>query len=115
MCVYVSVTSVSLPVESLSLIGQKVLDVGTASEDALQVDPASLHVNPHIKHSIDTVQPLLPLHGIVLKHLQEQEHDHWNEHQSPDTYKTRMHPNIQPTYTVSCTNVSQVWQSENCG
>ena len=87
MCVSVSATSVLLPVESLSLIGQQVLDVSTASEDTLQVDPASLHVNPHIKHSIDTVQPLLPLHGIILKHLQEQEHNSWNEHLSPDIYK----------------------------
>jgi hypothetical protein len=36
-------------------------DVGRSSEDALQVDPASLDIDPDIKQRIDTVQLVLPL------------------------------------------------------
>ncbi len=58
------------PLESLSLVGKEVLDVGAAGEDPLQVDPPSLDVDPDVKGGVDPVQPLLPLEGIVLKHLQ---------------------------------------------
>ena len=58
-----------IPHESLALVGQKVLDVGTASEDSLQIHPATLYIDPHIKQGIDPVQPVLPSQCFVLKHL----------------------------------------------
>ena len=50
-------------------------DVCAAREDALQVDPASLHVNPHVKEGVDPVQPLLPRQSIILKHLRRGERE----------------------------------------
>ncbi len=46
------------------------LDVSAASEYSLQVDPASLHINPHVKQTIDTIKAVLPGEGIIFKHLQ---------------------------------------------
>lgn len=43
------------PLEPLGFHGQQVLDVCTARKDAFQVDPAPLHVNPHIKQSHDAI------------------------------------------------------------
>jgi len=48
------------PLEPLCLHGQQVLDIGTAGEDTLQVDPAALHVDPHVKQRVDAVQLVLP-------------------------------------------------------
>ena len=45
-------------------------DVSTSGENPLQVDPPPLDINPNIKKSIDPVQPVLPGHGVVLKHLE---------------------------------------------
>ena len=44
-------------------------DVRAAGEDALQVDPAALHVDPDVKQSHDAVQLVLPAERILLKHL----------------------------------------------
>ena len=49
------------------------LDVGTSCEDALQVDPAALHIDPHVKQVVDAVQTVLPRKGILLEFLQEQQ------------------------------------------
>ena len=58
------------PLESLALVGQKMFDVSTACENALQIDPSPLNVDPHIKESIDPVQSIFPGHGVVFKHLE---------------------------------------------
>ncbi len=58
-----------VPLESLSLVGQEVFDVSTASEYTLQIDPPSLNINPHVKQCVDTVQTILPGESIILKHL----------------------------------------------
>ena len=58
------------PLESLTLIRQKVFDVGTSCEDPLQVDPPPLNVNPHVKESVDSVESVLPGHGVIFKHLE---------------------------------------------
>ena len=60
-----------LPVEALCLDGQQMLDVSAAGEDSLQVDPATLHINPHIKQGVDTVQFVLPGQSILLKFLEK--------------------------------------------
>lgn len=57
------------PLEPLGLHRQQVLDVCTAREDALQVDPAPLHVDPHVEQGHDAVQLVFPAQGILLKHL----------------------------------------------
>ena len=57
------------PLEALSLNWQQGLDICTATEDAIQVHPSTLHINPHIKHIVDAVQLLFPLKGILFKHL----------------------------------------------
>jgi len=46
-----------------------VLDVGRASEDAFQVDPATLDVNPDIKQRVDAVQLVFPGQRLLLKFL----------------------------------------------
>jgi len=58
-----------LLLEPLGLDGQQVFDVCAAGEDALQVDPAALHVDPHVEQSHDAVQLVLPAQGVLLKHL----------------------------------------------
>lgn len=57
------------PLEALSLNWQQGLDICTTTEDAIQVHPSTLNVNPHIKHIMDAVQLLFPLKGILFKHL----------------------------------------------
>ena len=64
-----SLTSPDLLLEPLGLDRQQVFDVCAAGEDALQVDPAALHVNPHVKQSHDAIQLVLPAQSILLKHL----------------------------------------------
>ena len=59
----------NIPHEPLALVGKEMLDVGTPGEDPLQVHPAPLHVNPHVKQGVDPVQPVLPGQGVVLKHF----------------------------------------------
>lgn len=46
-------------------------DISTASEDAFQIDPATLNINPDIKESHDAIQLVLPAQGIFLKHLRK--------------------------------------------
>ena len=68
-------TQYNEPLETLSLIGQEVLDVCAASEDPLQVHPPSLDINPHVKDGVDSVQPLLPSNGVILEHLGQEERE----------------------------------------
>lgn len=44
-------------------------DVRAACEDALQVHPAPLHINPHVKETHDPVELVFPAQGIFFKHL----------------------------------------------
>lgn len=60
-----------LPLESLSFYRQQMFDVSTASEDAFQIDPATLDINPNVKQSHDAIQLVLPAQSIFLKHLDE--------------------------------------------
>lgn len=46
--------------EAASLNWQQRFDVRRATEDALEIHPASLYVDPHVKQRIDAVQFLLP-------------------------------------------------------
>lgn len=46
-------------------------DVSTSCKDALQIDPATLDINPNIKQCHDAVQLILPAQGVFLKHLRE--------------------------------------------
>lgn len=48
-------------------------DVSTACEDALQVHPAPLDINPNIKESHDAIQLVFPAQSIFFKHLGEKE------------------------------------------
>ena len=48
-------------------------DVSTASEDALEVDPPALNINPDVEQVVDPVEPVLPGQGIIFKHLQSVE------------------------------------------
>lgn len=59
----------AVPLEALGFHGQQMFDVRTACEDAFQVDPPPLHVNPHVKESHDSVQLVLPAQGIFFKNL----------------------------------------------
>ena len=63
----------ALPLEPLGLPGPQVRDVRAACEDAFQVDPAPLHVDPHVEEGHDAVQLVLPAQGILLKHLEGQQ------------------------------------------
>lgn len=45
------------------------LDVGTAREDAFQVDPAPLDVDPYIEEGHDAVQLVFPAQGVLLENL----------------------------------------------
>lgn len=66
----------SVPLEFLCFCWQKVLDVCAALEDALQVHPSPLHVNPHIKQDVDAIELVLPGEGLLLKHLSSKQQDH---------------------------------------
>ena len=46
-------------------------DVGTSSEDPLQVDPPPLHVDSHIKEVVDLVEPVLPGNGVSQMQVSE--------------------------------------------
>ncbi len=48
---------------------QQMFDVSTPGEDAFQIDPATLDINPNIKQSHDAIQLVLPAQGVFLKHL----------------------------------------------
>lgn len=52
--------SICSPLKSLCLHRKKMFDVSAASENALQVDPTSLHVYPDIKQSHDAVKLIFP-------------------------------------------------------
>lgn len=56
----------------MSFYRQQMFDVSTTSKDALQINPATLDINPNVKESHDTIQLVLPAQSIFLKHLQEQ-------------------------------------------
>lgn len=64
-----SVAPAGPPLEPLGLHRQQVLDVRAAREDAFQVDPAPLHINPHVEQSHDAVQLVLPAQGILFENL----------------------------------------------
>ena len=38
-------------------------------EDALQIHPVPLHVDPHVKESVDPVELVLPRDSLLLEHL----------------------------------------------
>lgn len=61
-----------LPLESLGFYRQQMFDVSTAGEDAFQIDPTTLDVNPNVKQSHDAVQLVLPAQSVFLKHLGEE-------------------------------------------
>jgi hypothetical protein len=44
------------------------LDVGATGEDALEVDPLSLNVDPHVEKHVDAIELLLPRHGVLFEH-----------------------------------------------
>ena len=44
-------------------------DVGAAAKDALEVDPATLYVDPDIKQAVDAVQLVLPRLRFLLELL----------------------------------------------
>lgn len=44
-------------------------NVSTASEDAFQINPATLNVNPNVKEGHDPVEFIFPAQGIFLKNL----------------------------------------------
>lgn len=46
------------------------LDISTSCEDAFQVHPAALDINPDVKQSHDAIQFVLPAQSVFLKHLQ---------------------------------------------
>lgn len=58
-----------LPLESLGFHRQQMFDVSAAREDAFQVDPATLDIDPNVKQSHDAIELVLPAQGIFLKHL----------------------------------------------
>lgn len=58
-----------LPLEPLGFYRQQMFDVSTACEDAFQIDPTTLDINPNIKQSHDPIQLVFPTQGIFLKHL----------------------------------------------
>ena len=49
-----------LPLEPASLNLQQLLDVCTACEDSLQVNPSPLYIYPYIKQGVDAVQLVFP-------------------------------------------------------
>lgn len=59
----------AIPLKPLGFHWQQVLDICTACEDTLQVDPPPLHINPHIKESHDPVQLIFPAECILFKNL----------------------------------------------
>lgn len=44
-------------------------NVSTACEDAFQINPAALNINPNVKEGHDTVEFIFPAQGIFLKNL----------------------------------------------
>ena len=56
-------------------------DVSAATEDSLEVDPATLHIDPDIKEGIDAVQLVLPSLGLLLKLLRIK-HSPWDTEQT---------------------------------
>lgn len=58
-----------LPLEPLGFYRQQMFNVSTACEDAFQIDPTALHINPNIKESHDAIELVFPAQGIFLKHL----------------------------------------------
>jgi hypothetical protein len=45
------------------------LDVGAVAEDPIEIDPASLDVNPNVEQSVDLIQSILPGNCLFLKGL----------------------------------------------
>lgn len=58
-----------LPLEPLGFYRQQMFNVSTAGEDAFQINPAPLNVNPNVKEGHDPVQFIFPAQGIFLKNL----------------------------------------------
>ena len=63
------------PAKSLCLHWKQSFDVSAATEDPIQVDPAALNIDPHVEHVMNAVELLLPLNGILFKHLAEQDRE----------------------------------------
>ena len=61
----------AVPLEFLCFCRQKVLDVCAALEDALQVHPSPLDIDPHIKQDVDAIELVLPGEGLLFKHLKQ--------------------------------------------
>lgn len=59
-----------LPWETLWFNGQQMLNVSTACKNSFQIYPATLDINPYIKHSIYLIQFVLPCQSCFLKHLE---------------------------------------------
>ena len=53
----------------LRLVGQEVLDVGTRAEYALEIDPATLHVDPRVEYVVQAIELVLPRRRLALKLL----------------------------------------------
>ena len=93
----------ALPLEPLGLHWQQVLDVRAACEDALQVDPAPLHVDPHVEEGHDAVQLVFPAQGVLLKHLAGEAGQRSAAALSPLRYARtypKMQTNILPSYAT---------------
>jgi hypothetical protein len=55
--------------EATELLGELLLDISTAEEDALQVDPPPLHVNPHVEYHTQLGEAISPGASLVRKDL----------------------------------------------
>lgn len=66
------ILELNIPSESLGFNRQQMLDVTTTSENTIQVNPSTLHINPNIKQGEDTIQLVIPLDGVFLKYLSKQ-------------------------------------------
>ncbi len=51
-------------------------DVCASGEDAFQVNPSALHVDPDVKQSHDAVEFVLPAQSVLLEHLRRTETSH---------------------------------------
>lgn len=67
------------------------LDVCTAREDAFQVDPAPLDVDPYVKEGHDAVQLVFPAQGVLLENLASRRKEELDRHpfQSLNTHAKR--------------------------
>ncbi len=64
------------PLEALRLHRKQVFDVCASCENAFQVNPSALHVDPDVKQSHDAVEFVLPAQSVLLEHLPRTETSH---------------------------------------